>query len=78
MTEIEYREGKIRFNSETETEYDTDQPEDRVGPTQTMAPQISQTLKDFRLIEGSDATFVCKIIGRPRPKVSVIYTMTSY
>ncbi|XP_046554796.1 myopalladin-like [Haliotis rubra] len=40
------------------------------GPAQTMAPQISQTLKDFRLIEGSDATFVCKIIGRPRPKTA--------
>ncbi len=73
MTEIEYREGKVRFQSETETEYDTDQPEEQVGAAQIIPPQISQPLKDFRLIEGSDATFVCKITGRPRPKVSEVF-----
>lgn len=70
MREIEYREGKVRLHSETETEYDSEQPEEKVSPTQTQAPQVQQPLKDFRLIEGSDATFVCKVSGRPRPKVS--------
>ena len=69
MQEIEYREGKVRLASETETEYDTDQPEEKVSATQAYAPQIHQSLKDFRLMEGSDATFVCKVTGRPRPKV---------
>lgn len=70
MREIEYREGKVRLHSETETEYDSEQPEEKVSSTQTQAPQVQQPLKDFRLIEGSDATFVCKVSGRPRPKVS--------
>ena len=69
MQEIEYREGKVRLASETETEYDTDQPEEKVVATQAYAPQIQQPLKDFCLMEGSDATFVCKVTGRPRPKV---------
>ena len=69
MQEIEYREGKVRLASETETEYDTDQPEEKVAATQAYAPQIQQPLKDFCLMEGSDATFVCKVTGRPRPKV---------
>lgn len=70
MDEIEYREGKVRLQSETETEYDTDQPEERVSSAHAQAPQIVQPLKDFRLIEGSDVTFVCKVTGRPRPKVT--------
>jgi hypothetical protein len=69
MQEIQYREGKVRLASETETEYDTDQPEEKVTSTQACPPQVLQPLKDFRLIEGSDATFVCKVSGRPRPKV---------
>lgn len=69
MEEIEYREGKIKLHSETETEYDTDQPEERVTSTHAQAPQFVQPLKDFRLMEGTDVTFVCKVTGRPRPKV---------
>lgn len=65
--EIHYREGKVRFASETETsEYDSEVP-DAMAPD--SAPQILQPMKDFRLIEGADATFVCRIIGKPRPKV---------
>ena len=69
MEQIEYRDGKVRLQSETETEYDTDQPEERVSGDQLQAPEIIQPLKDFRLMEGTDVTFVCKVTGRPRPKV---------
>ena len=70
MEETEYREGKVRLHSETETEYDTDQPEEKVTSTQACPPQVVQPLRDFRLIEGTDAAFVCKVTGRPRPKVN--------
>lgn len=69
MNEIEYREGKVRLQSETETEYDTDQLEENLLSTQGQAPEIVQPLKDFRLMEGNDVTFVCKVTGQPRPKV---------
>ncbi|GFS02464.1 titin, partial [Elysia marginata] len=70
MEQIEYRDGKVRLQSETETEYDTDQPEERVASDQLQAPEIVQPLKDFRLMEGTDVTFVCKVTGRPRPKIA--------
>lgn len=66
--EIQYREGKVRFASETETsEYDSEVPDSRAPDS---PPQILQTMKDFHLIEGADATFVSRIIGKPRPKVA--------
>jgi len=70
MKEIQFREGKVKFSSETETsECDSEQPETPLMPTHYQPPEILQHPKDFRLIEGSDATFVCKVTGRPRPKV---------
>merc|ERR1712142_1354885 len=51
------------------SEYDSEHPEDKVSFA-TEFPKISQTLKDFKLIEGSDVTFVCKISGKPRPKIA--------
>ncbi|ESO86305.1 hypothetical protein LOTGIDRAFT_167354 [Lottia gigantea] len=68
MEEINYRDGKIKMMSETETEYDSEQPEERVINTQP--PEILQQLNDTQLIEGGDATFVCKIVGKPRPKIA--------
>lgn len=66
-----YKEGHIKFSSETETsEYESDVTTDRVQPSAPAPPKIVQELKDFRLLEGSDATFVCRITGRPRPKVA--------
>ena len=65
-----YKDGRVKFSSETETsqsEYDSEA--DRSPRSQPSPPMISQPLKDFRLMEGSDATFVCKITGNPRPKV---------
>lgn len=64
------KDGKVKFSSETETsqsEYESEL--DRSPVAQPSPPQITQRLKDFRLMEGSDATFVCRISGRPRPKV---------
>jgi len=67
--EIQYRDGKVRFASETETsEYDSEVPSDMPE----CAPQIVQPMKDFKLMEGADSTFVCRIIGKPRPKVGII------
>ena len=71
MDEVKFRHGKVRIQSETETEYDTDHPEERVG-TAAQAPEIVQPLKDFRLMEGNDVTFVAKVTGNPRPKVCVL------
>ena len=50
------------------SEYDSEHPDDKISFVKEF-PKISQTLKDFKLIEGSDATFVCKVSGKPRPKV---------
>ena len=66
MKTVTVREGKVKIFSETETEYETDAPEGDAS----QAPEIVQPLKDFRLMEGNDVTFVAKVIGNPRPKVS--------
>lgn len=71
MSENYMRDGHIKISSETETsEYESELTDDRAPPAPPASPTIIQKLKDFRLIEGSDATFVCRVTGRPRPKVS--------
>lgn len=75
MKEIYYRAGKVRIASETETEYDSEQPEERIMPAQVTAPTFATPLKDVRLIEGADATLTCRIAGRPKPKVGRNYTI---
>ena len=72
MKEIDFREGKVTLQSETETEYDTDHPEEVTDTAR--APEIVQPLKDFRLMEGNDVTFVAKVIGKPKPKVCTLNT----
>ena len=66
-TEIEYREGRVHPKHQvTDDEaYDTNIP-----TGQATAPVFEQKLKNFQLIEGSDANFVCKVNGLPRPHVS--------
>lgn len=59
------------------SEYDSEHPDDKAAFVKEY-PKISQTLKDFKLIEGSDATFVCKVSGRPRPKVCQNIYLTSF
>lgn len=68
------KDGRVKFSSETETSQSEYESEiDRSPVAQPSPPQISQRLKDFRLMEGSDATFVCRISGRPRPKVGTMF-----
>jgi hypothetical protein len=56
-----YKDGRIKFSSETETsEYESEVAEDRLQQSVPAPPKIVQELKDFRLMEGSDATFVCR------------------
>lgn len=45
-------------------------PMDEEYTGQVMQPLILQPLKDYKLTEGQDATFFCKVAGVPRPKVS--------
>lgn len=78
MRDISYRDGKIRFQSETETEYDTDQPEEKVAPSAMQKPVFVVSLKNFKLMEGADATFVCRLTGRPKPKVLFIMQRLIY
>ncbi|XP_060064415.1 titin-like, partial [Ylistrum balloti] len=71
MSENYMRDGHIKISSETETsEYESELQDDRGPPAPPASPAIIQKLKDFRLIEGSDATFVCRVTGRPRPKIA--------
>ena len=67
MQEVQFREGKFRRPaemSEDEVAFDEHMP-----VLETKPPKIEQKLKNIKMMEGSDATFVCKIKGHPRPKV---------
>jgi hypothetical protein len=49
-----YKDGRIKFSSETETsEYESEVAEDRLQQSVPAPPKIVQELKDFRLMEGS-------------------------
>lgn len=41
-----------------------------VSKDDTKTPVFSQKPKNFQLMDGADATFVCKVEGNPRPNVS--------
>ena len=70
MKEVEYREGRIDPRS---VGYDDREAFDHTVPMEaTRIPRIEQGLKNFQLMEGSDATFVCKVSGVPKPNVSWI------
>ena len=70
MKEVEYREGRIDPRS---IGYDDREAFDYTVPMEaTRIPRIEQGLKNFQLMEGSDATFVCKVSGVPKPNVSQI------
>ena len=65
--EVDFRDGKIdpkHYTSDDEA-FDSGVPRD-----QTRQPVFSQKPKNFQLMQGTDATFVCKIEGFPRPNVS--------
>ena len=66
MKEIEFREGKISVV------YSEPEDMDVVVPMrESQSPHFLQRLRDFKLIEGSDATFVAKLSGYPKPRVSL-------
>ena len=66
LDEIDYREGQI-----APQHHEPDHEAFRAGDvTDPRPPQFEQKLKNFQLMEGSDATFVCKVTGQPLPFVS--------
>jgi len=52
---------------------DTDDTNQETYTGNVMQPLIVQPLKDFKLTEGQDATFFCKVVGVPKPKVRVTF-----
>ena len=66
--EIEYRDGRVAPHQRADDKVAFD---NSVPTGQAAAPVFSQKLKNFKLMEGSDSTFVCKVSGTPRPFVSV-------
>lgn len=67
--EIEFRdEGKVHpkhFVREDKEAFDDSLPKEQVS-----IPTFEQKPKNFQLIEGADATFVCKVNATPLPNVS--------
>ena len=66
MKEIQYREGRVQPPPAA----DRSAFDESIPLAEAHTPSVEQTLKDFKLMEGSDATFVCKIVGTPFPNVS--------
>ena len=69
MKEVEFREGRIDPRS-IPSVHDREALDPSIPMDATRMPRIEQPLKNFQLMEGSDATFVCKVSGNPRPNVS--------
>ena len=75
QTEIEYRDGRVHPKHhvpEDPTAFD-----DSIPSGTACAPKFEQPMQNFRLMEGSDATFVTKVSGMPRPHVSSISCILS-
>ena len=69
MIDVDSKTRRSRMHSDTD---DSEIAED-VYSGQVMQPIIVQPLKDFKLTEGQDATFFCKVAGVPRPRVSSLF-----
>ena len=67
MKEIQYREGRVQAPPAA----DRAAFDESIPLSEAHAPTVEQALKNFQLMEGSDATFVCKMAGNPYPNVSV-------
>ena len=68
--EIEFREDKVHpkhFVREDKEAFD-----DSLSKDQVTVPGFEQKPKNSQLVEGSDATFVCKVNARPLPNVSSV------
>ena len=66
--EVAYRDGRVdphgmQLPSDAEEAFDA-------NAVEACPPRIEQRLSNFKLMEGSDATFVCLVSGHPRPTVS--------
>lgn len=57
---------KSRLHSQT----DDDDQLDAEYRGEVMPPLIIQPLQDYKLTEGQDATFFCRVAGVPKPKVA--------
>lgn len=69
LREVDFRESITkRYPGEPETETDTDK-EDGAGAI--TPPQLTQRLRNSKLLEGSEATFHAKVSGTPKPRVSI-------
>lgn len=67
--ELEYREGKVLPKHHYGD--DTDAFDESIPINQALPPVFEQKPKNFQLIEGSDATFICRVNGKPMPNVSL-------
>ncbi|XP_071976174.1 palladin isoform X2 [Engystomops pustulosus] len=64
ISEIEYRlERSPVEESDDEVEHGEDYAED------SYPPQFETKLKHYKIFEGMPATFICKVIGNPKPKI---------
>uniref|UniRef100_H3BDD1 Myopalladin n=1 Tax=Latimeria chalumnae TaxID=7897 RepID=H3BDD1_LATCH len=64
MSEIEFRLERTPVE-----ESDDEIQHDEIPKGKCIAPIFDKKLKHFRVLEGSPATFTCKIVGIPVPKV---------
>lgn len=65
MIDIDTQSHRSRIHSHTDDE--TADQSEHVG--EVMQPIIVQPLKDYKLTEGQDAAFFCKVAGVPKPRV---------
>lgn len=64
MNEIEFRLERTPVD-----ESDDEVEHDEIPTGKCIAPIFDKRLKHFRVLEGYPATFTCKIVGIPIPKV---------
>lgn len=67
--EIEFRADKVHPPKDFARE-DKEAFDDTPAKEPVSVPAFYQKLENFQLVEGADATFVCKVNARPLPQVS--------
>ncbi len=72
MKEVEFREGRIDPRS-IPSVHDREALDPSIPMDATRSPRVEQPLQNFQLMEGSDATFVARVSGNPRPNVSLLH-----
>lgn len=66
IQEIDFREGKVA------PQHHEPNNQAFTSVLDSKAPVFEQKLRNFQLMEGSDATFVCKVTAAPLPHVSTL------